>query len=166
MTMKSDVKQQDKLDKFFAEENTWFPGNVGEIFLAIFFFIISGILLCIPNRIITFSDFHEDIKMILLGYMFYSVGVSYMVMKYKSYLESYSTNRKRTSTKDLLKNMPIDRMQLWIYITKKKIKPCTIMTAIIIALKVTISLAAFKTIYPLDLLMALVFNLIVPVLIA
>ena len=166
MTMKSDVKQQDKLDKFFAEENTWFPDNVGEKFLAVFFLIISGILLCIPNRIITFSDFREDIKMILIGYMFYSVGVSYMVMKYKSYLESYSTNRKRTSTKDLLKNMPIDRMQLWIYITKKKIKPCTIMTAIIIALKVTISLAAFKTIYPLDLLMALAFNLIVPILIA
>ena len=111
-------------------------------------------------------DFREDIKMILIGYMFYSVGVSYMVMKYKSYLESYSTNRKRTATKDLLKNMPIDRMQLWIYITKKKIKLCTIMTAIIIVLRIIISLAAFKTIYPLDLLMALVFNLIVPVLIA
>ena len=166
MNIKTDVKQQERLDKFFAEENTWFPGNVGEKFLAVFFLIISGILLCIPNRIITFSDFHEDIKMILLGYMFYSVGVSYMVMKYKSYLESYSTNRKRTATKDLLKNMPIDRMQLWIYITKKKIKLCTIMTAIIIVLRITISLAAFKTIYPLDLLMALVFNLIVPVLIA
>ena len=166
MNIKTDVKQQERLDKFFAEENTWFPGNVGEKFLAVFFLIISGILLCIPNRIITFSDFHEDIKMILIGYMFYSVGVSYMVMKYKSYLESYSTNRKRTSTKDLLKNIPIDRMQLWIYITKKKIKPCTIMTAIIIVLRITISLAAFKTIYPLDLLMALVFNLIVPVLIA
>ena len=100
MNIKTDVKQQERLDKFFAEENTWFPGNVGEKFLAVFFLIISGILLCIPNRIITFSDFHEDIKMILLGYMFYSVGVSYMVMKYKSYLESYSTNRKRTSTKD------------------------------------------------------------------
>ena len=62
--------------------------------------------------------------------------------------------------------MPIDRMQLWIYITKKKIKLCTIMTAIIIVLRITISLAAFKTIYPLDLLMTLVFNLIVPVLIA
>ena len=124
MSIKTDAKQQEKLDKFFAEENTWFPGNVGEKFLAVFFLIISGILLCIPNRIITFSDFREDIKMILIGYMFYSVGVSYMVMKYKSYLESYSTNRKRTSTKDLLKNMPIDRMQLWIYITKKKIKPC------------------------------------------
>ena len=166
MTIKTDAKQQEKLNKFFAEENTWFPDNVGEKFLAIFFLIISGILLCIPNRIITFSDFHEDIKMILIGYMFYSVGVSYMVMKYKSYLESYSTNRKRTSTKDLLKNMPIDRMQLWIYITKKKIKLCTIMTAIIIVLRITISLAAFKTIYPLDLLMTLVFNLIVPVLIA
>ena len=166
MTIKTDAKQQEKLNKFFAEENTWFPDNVGEIFLAIFFLIISGILLCIQNRIITFSDFHEDIKMILIGYMFYSVGVSYMVMKYKSYMESYSTNRKRTAIKDLLKNMPIDRVQLWIYITKKKIKPCAIMTAIIIALKVTISLAAFKTIYPLDLLMALVFNLIVPVLIA
>lgn len=166
MTIKSDVKQQDKLDKFFAEENTWFPGNVGEKFLAILFFILSGILLCIPNRIITFSDLHEDIKMIVVGYMLYFVGVTYMVMKYKSYMESYSTNRKRTATKDLLRNMPIDRMQLWIYITKKKIKPCAIMTVIIIALKVTISLAAFKTIYPLDLLMALVFNLIVPVLIA
>lgn len=130
------------------------------------FLIISGILLCIPNRIVTLRDFREDIKMILLGYMFYSVGVSYMVMKYKSYMESYSTNRKRTATKDLLKNMPIDRMQLWIYITKKKIKLCTIMTAIIIVLRITISLAAFKTIYPLDLLMTLVFNLIVPVLIA
>lgn len=166
MTIKSDVKQQDKLDKFFAEENTWFPDNVGEKFLAILFFILSGILLCIPNRIITFSDLHEDIKMILVGYMFYFLGVTYMVMKYKSYMEPYSTNRKRTATKDLLRNMPIDRMQLWIYITKKKIKPCAIMTVIIIALKVTISLIAFKTIYPLDLLMVLVFNLIVPVLIA
>lgn len=166
MTIKSDIKQQDKLDKFFAEENTWFPGNVGEKFLAIFFFIISGILLCIPNRIITFSDLHEDMTMILVGYMLYFLGVTYMVMRYKSYLETYSTNRKRTSTKDLLKNMPIDRIQLWIYITRKKIKPCAIMTVIIILLKVTISLAALKTIYPLDLLMVLVFNLIVPVLIA
>lgn len=166
MTIKTDTKQQEKLDKFFAEENTWFPDNVGEKFLAILFFILSGILLCIPNRIITFSDFHEEMTMILVGYMLYFLGVTYMVMKYKSYMESYSTNRKRTATKDLLKNMPIDRMQLWIYITKKKLKPCSIMTAIIIALKVTISLAAFKTIYPIDLLMVLVFNLIVPVLIA
>lgn len=139
---------------------------MGEKFLAILFFILSGILLCIPNRIITFSDFNEDMKMILIGYMFYFVGVSYMIMKYKSYMESYSTNRKRTSTKELLKNMPIDRIQLWIYITKKKIKPCAIMTTIIIALKVTISLAALKTIYPLDLLMVLIFNLVVPIFIA
>lgn len=166
MSIKIDAKQQEKLDKFFAEENTWFPDNVGEKFLAIFFLIISGILLCIPNRIITLSDYYEDIAVILMVYMLYFLGVTYMVMKYKSYLESYSTNRKRTATKDLLKNMPIDRVQLWIYITKKKIKPCAIMTAIIIVLKVTISLAAFKTIYPLDLLMVLVFNLIVPVLIA
>lgn len=166
MTIKTDVKQQERLDKFFEEENTWFPDNVGEKFLAILFFILSGILLCVPNRIITLNDYYEDIKMILVGYMLYFLGVTYMVMKYKSYMESYSTNRKRMATKDLLKNMPIDCMQLWIYITKKKIKPCTIMTAIIIALKVTISLAAFKTIYPIDLLMALVFNLIVPVLIA
>ena len=158
MTIKTDVKQQKKLEKFFAEENTWFPGNVGEKFLAIFFFIISGILLCIPIRIVTFRDFHEDIAMILMVYILYFLGVTYMVMKYKSYMESYSTNRKRTATKELLRNMPIDRMQLWIYITKKKIKPCAIMTVIIIALKVTISLAAFKTIYPLDLLMVLVFN--------
>lgn len=166
MTIKTDIKQQEKLDRFFAEENTWFPDNVGEKFLAILFFILSGILLCIPNRIITFSDFNEDMKMILIGYMFYFVGVSYMIMKYKSYMESYSTNRKRTSTKELLKNMPIDRIQLWIYITKKKIKPCAIMTTIIIALKVTISLAALKTIYPLDLLMVLIFNLVVPIFIA
>ena len=51
MNIKTDVKQQERLDKFFAEENTWFPGNVGEIFLAIFFFIISGILLGIHKRI-------------------------------------------------------------------------------------------------------------------
>ena len=166
MTIKTDVKQQERLDKFFAEENTWFPDNVGEKFLAVLFFILSGILLCILNRIITFRDFHEDMTMIIVGYMLYFLGVTYMVMRYKSYMESYNTNRKRTATKDLLKNMPIDRMQLWIYITKKKIKPCAIMTVIIIALKVTISLAAFKTIYPIDLLMMLVFNLIVPVLIA
>ena len=54
MNIKTDVKQQKRLDKFFAEENTWFPDNVGEKFLAIFFLIISGILLCIPNRIDTY----------------------------------------------------------------------------------------------------------------
>lgn len=37
MSIKTDAKQQEKLDKFFAEENTWFPGNVGEKFLAVFF---------------------------------------------------------------------------------------------------------------------------------
>ena len=46
MTIKTDIKQQEKLEKFFKEENTWFPDNVGEKFLAIFFFIISGILGC------------------------------------------------------------------------------------------------------------------------
>ena len=45
MTIKTDIKQQEKLEKFFKEENTWFSDNVGEKFLAIFFFIISGILL-------------------------------------------------------------------------------------------------------------------------
>ena len=38
MNIKTDVKQQKRLDKFFAEENTWFPGNVGEKFLAVFFY--------------------------------------------------------------------------------------------------------------------------------
>ena len=43
MTIKTDIKQQEKLEKFFKEENTWFSDNVGEKCLAIFFFIISGI---------------------------------------------------------------------------------------------------------------------------
>jgi hypothetical protein len=89
-----------------------------------------------------------------------------MVMKYKSYQEAYSTNRKRITTKELLKNMPIDRMQLWIFITKKKIKPCAVMTVIIIAIRIIITLAAYRNIYLSDILMVLVFNLIVPVLIA
>lgn len=71
---------------------------------------------------IDFSDLNNDMKVVLIGYMFYLLGVTYMVMKYKSYQEPYSTNRKRITTKELLKNMPIDRMQLWIFITKKKIK--------------------------------------------
>ena len=40
MTIITDIKQQEKLEKFFKEENTWFPDNVGEKFLTIFFFII------------------------------------------------------------------------------------------------------------------------------
>ena len=155
MTIKTDIKQQEKLEKFFKEENTWFPDNVGEKFLAIFFFIISGILACAPNKMIDFS---------LIGFMFYLLGVTYMVMKYKSYQEAYSTNRKRITTRELLKNMPIDRMQLWIFITKKKIKPCSVMTAIIIAIRIIITLAAYRNIYLSDILMVLVFNLIVPVL--
>ena len=62
--------------------------------------------------------------------------------------------------------MPIDRMQLWIFITKKKIKPSAVMTAIIIAIRIIITLAAYRNIYLSDILMVLVFNLIVPVLIA
>ena len=161
-----DIKQQEKLEKFFKEENTWFPDNVGEKFLAIFFFIISGILACAPNKMIDFSDLNNDMKVVLIGYMFYLLGVTYMVMKYKSYQEAYSTNRKRITTRELLKNMPIDRMQLWIFITKKKIKPCAVMTAIIIAIRIIITLAAYRNIYLSDILMVLVFNLIVPVLIA
>ena len=139
MTIKTDIKQQEKLEKFFKEENTWFPDNVGEKFLAIFFFIISGILACAPNKMIDFSDLNNDMKVVLIGYMFYLLGVTYM---------------------------PIDRMQLWIFITKKKIKPCAVMTAIIIAIRIIITLAAYRNIYLSDILMALVFNLIVPVLIA
>ena len=56
MTIKTDIKQQEKLEKFFKEENTWFSDNVGEKFLAIFFFIISGILACAPNKMIDFSE--------------------------------------------------------------------------------------------------------------
>lgn len=115
---------------------------------------------------IDFSDLNNDMKVVLIGYMFYLLGVTYMVMKYKSYQESYSTNRKRITTKELLKNMPIDRMQLWIFITKKKIKPCAVMTVIIIAIRIIITLAAYRNIYLSDILMVLVFNLIVSVLIA
>ena len=103
MTIKTDIKQQEKLEKFFKEENTWFPDNVGEKFLAIFFFIISGILACAPNKMIDFSDLNNDMKVVLIGYMFYLLGVTYMVMKYKSYQEAYSTNRKRITTRELLK---------------------------------------------------------------
>ena len=100
MTIITDIKQQEKLEKFFKEENTWFPDNVGEKFLAIFFFIISGILACAPNKMIDFSDLNNDMKVVLIGYMFYILGVTYMVMKYKSYQEAYSTNRKRITTKE------------------------------------------------------------------
>lgn len=103
MTIITDIKQQEKLEKFFKEENTWFPDNVGEKFLAIFFFIISGILACAPNKMIDFSDLNNDMKVVLIGYMFYILGVTYMVMKYKSYQEAYSTNRKRITTRELLK---------------------------------------------------------------
>ena len=150
MTIITDIKQQEKLEKFFKEENTWFPDNVGEKFLAIFFFIISGILACAPNKMIDFSDLNNDMKVVLIGYMFYILGVTYMVMKYKSYQEAYSTNRKRITTKELLKNMPI----------------CAVMTVIIIAIRIIITLAAYRNIYLSDILMVLVFNLIVPVLIA
>lgn len=49
---------------------------------------------------------------------------------------------------------------------KKKIKPCAVMTVIIIAIRIIITLAAYRNIYLSDILMVLVFNLIVPVLIA
>ncbi|MFR2511769.1 MAG: hypothetical protein ACLS9K_06955 [Lachnospira eligens] len=42
---------------------------------------------------IDFSDLNNDMKVVLIGYMFY-ILVTYMVMKYKSYQEAYSTNRK------------------------------------------------------------------------
>ena len=97
MTIITDIKQQEKLEKFFKEENTWFPDNVGEKFLAIFFFIISGILACAPNKMIDFSDLNNDMKVVLIGYMFYILGVTYMVMKYKSYQKK--NNNKRTAQK-------------------------------------------------------------------
>ena len=166
MTIKTDIKQQEKLEKFFKEENTWFPDNVGEKFLAIFFFIISGILACAPNKMIDFSDLNNDMKVVLIGYMFYLLGVTYMVMKYKSYQEAYSTNRKKNNNKRTAEKHA-DRQDAAMDIhNKKKIKPCAVMTAIIIAIRIIITLAAYRNIYLSDILMALVFNLIVPVLIA
>ena len=31
MTIKTDIKQQEKLEKFFKEENTWFSDNVEKV---------------------------------------------------------------------------------------------------------------------------------------
>ena len=47
MSIKTDAKQQEKLDKFFAEENTWFPGNVGEKFLEFFYVFRIELLLSV-----------------------------------------------------------------------------------------------------------------------
>lgn len=122
---KTDFKQQELIEKFYKEETTWCPEHVGYQLLAALFIGISILLGAVPYQV---WNFPEDYSVCLIWIMLYTLGVVYYMQKYTNYTEG----RKIRSVYNVLRYLPVSAGQLQIYIMKKIVRLCAILTVFIV----------------------------------
>ena len=154
---KIDYDQQDKLEAFFKEQETWFPNYVLNKFLGIFFIGMSLILILFPYY--SFEGDKSFIKCLVMMYAMYNYGIYFLVAKYTTYVEQ---GKNRRSIMELVKYLPVEKIQLTYFKGRKIFKPCIFLTAAIVCLHIIISFGCYGTVSVWDILLPVVFCFLFP----
>ena len=138
-TFKADEKQQKILADFFKEETSYFPNHVLLTYLACLLVGISMILLTPPMAV------WEGEKILSLYSIFlYCFGMSAYSARYASYSEPLM--KKQVSVTSLLRYVPVEKDQLMIFRIRKILKPCVILTLIVLLFRIAVSLGVYGSI--------------------
>ena len=156
---KTDEKQQELLEKFFAEENTWFPDNVLHPVLAGIFFFIAVVQLLFP-----YLSLEGDTSIISFHFLTYTWGCYFLILKYTTYTELKDGRKKTKRVYDLLRFFPIDTIQLSVFCFRKLIKPCLYMTIPVVAFRNVVSYAVYGRLSVWDLVIPVGICLLWPIL--
>ncbi len=155
---KPDEKQQQILEDFFREETTYFPNHVLLKFMAYFLMSIGSILMLIP-----YGEIREDKSILGITAVLFMMGTYFYATQYATYTETLQN--KVVQVKELVKYLPVERMQITIFRIRKVLKPCLIYTFIVLALKCGIYYGAYGSIGAIDLLIPVLGMVVYPVVI-
>lgn len=156
---KEDKIQQEKIAAFFKEETTYFPNHVLNKAAACILVSISSILLIIP-----FAEYENDMRMVIVnGFMLYAMGMFFYGAKYASYTEPLT--KKVFSIFRLTRYLPVSRTQLIIFRIKKVLKPCLIVTAVVVGIRCLFSVAVSGGVSIWDFLLPAAFMIGLPVIV-
>ena len=156
---KLDQKQQEKIEAFFKEEDTYFPDHVLSNTVAILLLIVATMITIMPC--LSYED--GDMTISIYGFMMFALGIYLYSGKYVAFTEPLT--RKVVSISDLTKYLPVNKKQFALFRIRKILKPCLIGTGITIVLRVIISLGFYGSIDILDFLLPFVLMIVWPVLI-
>ena len=153
---KIDWDQQGILDKFFKEEISWFANNVLDKFIAAFFIGVSLILLCFPYEALK----GESKSVIITMNSFYLYGIFFIQNKYATYTE---TGKTRKTIYELVKYLPVTKVQLCFFRIRKIFKVCLGVTLFVVAVKVVTSMALYGSFSVFDVIIPVLMQLILPI---
>ncbi len=154
--MKADLKQQELLDKFYKEETTWCPEHVGYHLVSAIWIGISMLSSVMPYQV---WKFPEDKSVCLIWSMLYVMGVLYYMQKYTSYTEG----RKAKSVYDVIRYLPVGAGQIRIYIMRKVIRLCAILTVVVICCQTVFAAIFMHTFSVMNVLLPLGIHFLLPV---
>jgi len=152
---KEDPKQQEKLEEFYKNENIFFPDTVVLNFVAKLMITLAVLVNAGPWLA---SDRYLE----LTGCMFFGVGMSIYSSKYAAFTEGH--DKKKTNFADLTRYLPVNRMQLTIFRIKKVLKPCLILTALVVTIRLMISFGIWGSATIWDVLIPIGGMIVLPVL--
>lgn len=155
--MRTDLKQQELLQRFFKEETTWCPEHVGYQAAAVILIGISMILDIMPYQV---WDFPEDSLVYSMWIMLYLMGVTFYMQRYSNYTEVGKTK----AVYDILRYLPVSHRQFQIYIMKKIIKLCGWLTVIAVCCQTVFAIAFMHNFSAGNVLLPIAVNFILPVL--
>lgn len=153
---KTDLKQQELIGKFYKEETTWCPEHVGYQLVSAICIGISLLLCVMPYQVWEFPD---DNSVCFTWVMLYLLGVVYYMQKYTDYTEG----RKTRSLYDVLKYLPVSAEQMQIYIMRKIVRLCVILTIVVLCCQTVFTVAFMHTFSVINILLPVGVNLILPV---
>lgn len=145
--MKADVRQQQMLKRFFAEETAYFSDNVLSK-------MVGYILMTIPlfMMVVPFQMWEKDMGIILFYmYMLQMLGVKFFLQPYTSYKE----NKKWRVLWEVLQYCPVSAEQLCIFRMRKARKVCAWLTGITVVLQTVCAIRMVHT-------FSLILNVILP----
>ncbi|MCR5252063.1 MAG: hypothetical protein K6E50_15820 [Lachnospiraceae bacterium] len=155
-TFKLDEKQQKIIAEFFKEETTYFPNHVLMKFLACFLVSLSMIMLIPP-----FAVWEGEKMLSVFGFYFFWIGIACYGTKYASYAEPLTKISVRITS--LLRYVPVEKDQLMLFRLCKILKPCVILTPVVLMFRIAISLGVFGSVQVWDLVLPPLFMIVLPV---
>lgn len=154
-----DEKQQQAFDLFFKEETTWFPEYVVMKFISLLLAGISFILIIFPYA----SQKGESLYTILLPYIIYAIGIFCYQSRFSTYYGKKEIGSEAKSLSGILRYLPVNREQLFLFKLRKAGRLCLILTLLAMLLKTIFSIAFYHTFSIYDMLFPICFNLLLPV---
>jgi hypothetical protein len=152
--IKYDERQQAALERFFKEETTWFPEHVAANMVMCILGGVSIILLLFPTGGL---DGREDIvPMVLIPIMLYNGGLAAYGSKF--------TGAGQVRLWEILRYLPVTRVQLALFKMRRVWRICLPLTAVILVFRNLFSIAFYHGLSLYDFIIPLAGMLLLPML--